>query len=252
MRYQCIIRVIYFVILLNLFPYGRTVYADEPVVHALLFYSPSCPHCLKVITEDLPPIIDKYRDQILILGINTYTEEGNEFFHAAARHFNIPREHMGVPMMVVGDIILVGSYEIPQQFPNIIETGLVAGGIDWPGIPGLAQILKDEIIAKSNENNPNGDVVEETLNADKQENISNADINQDEFEEGRVNQKEQSLTVTSDIGNSVVTTENMTMFERFMQDKTGNTISTLVLLGMILSVIWVGVSMLRKNLMLSH
>jgi uncharacterized membrane protein len=90
------------------------------------------------------------------------------------------------------------------------------------------------------------------MDADEGENISNADINQDKFEEERVSQKEQSSIVNSDIGGPIVTTENMTISERFMQDKTGNTISTFVLFGMIFSVIWLGNSLLRFNHVLSQ
>jgi len=245
MRYHYFIRVKYFVLLFSLFPFWRSVYADEPVVHALLFYSTSCPHCHKVITEDLPPLLDKYGDQILILGINTYSEKGNELFLATVKHFNIQQERQGVPMLIVGETVLVGAYEIPQLFPEIIAEGLVSGGIDWPDIPGLAQLLEDEIIAESNENNPKEDMIEENLDADKQENISDAEINQDEFEEERISQDEQSLAVTSGIGAPIVTTENMTMVERFMQDRTGSSISTLVLLGMVFSVVIAGVLVLR-------
>ena len=252
MRNQFINRVKYFVLLLSLLPLGRAVYADEPVIRAVLFYSPSCPHCQIVITQDLPPLLDKYGDQILILGINTYTEKGNELFLAAVRNFNIPQERVGVPMLIVGGTILIGSYEIPQQFPEIIAEGLVSGGVDWPDIPGLAQLLKDEIIAESNENNPKEDEVEEYMDADKGENISSADINQDEFEEERVSQIEQSSIVTSDIGDPIVTINNMTMVERFIQDKTGNSISTLVLFGMIFSVVFAGVLVLRSNLVLNQ
>jgi uncharacterized membrane protein/thiol-disulfide isomerase/thioredoxin len=252
MRNLFIIRVKYFVLLLILLPLGRTVYADEPVIHALFFYSPSCPHCHTVITEDLLPFLDKYGDQILILGINTYTEMGNELFSAAVKHFDIPQERLGVPMLIVGETVLVGAYEIPQLFPEIITKGLVSGGIDWPDIPGLAQLLKDETIAESNENNPKEDGIEENIDADKEDNTSSADINQDEFVEERVSQKEQSSIVTSDIGDPIVTTENMTVFERFMQDKTGNSISTLVLFGMIFSVVFAGVLVLRPNHVLNQ
>ena len=131
-----------FLLILILFPLGRADQSEEPVVYALLFYSPSCPHCHKVITEDLPPIIEKYGDQILILGINTYTEKGNELFLTAVSYFNIPREYIGVPMMVVGDDILIGSIEIPQRLPEIIAKGLVSGGIDWPHIPVLLNYSK--------------------------------------------------------------------------------------------------------------
>jgi uncharacterized membrane protein len=35
----------------------------------------------------------------------------------------------------------VGGGEIPEQFPTLFEEGLAAGVIDWPDIPGLAEML---------------------------------------------------------------------------------------------------------------
>jgi uncharacterized membrane protein len=48
-----------------------------------------------------------------------------------------------VPTLVVGDVVLVGGNEIPEQFPSLFEEGLAAGGIDWPDIPGLAEVLSE-------------------------------------------------------------------------------------------------------------
>jgi len=174
MKNHLIARVSLFVVLLSLFPSGSVVSADEPVVHALLFFSPSCPHCHTVITEDLPPIMEKYGDQIVILGINTYTEKGNELFSTTIEHFNIPPEMAGVPMLIIGETVLVGSLEIPERLPEIITTGLTSGGIDWPGIPGLDQLLTDEISVESNENERNEKevVVEENLGVENQNNVS--------------------------------------------------------------------------------
>lgn len=116
---------------------------DEPVVRALLFYSPTCPHCHKVIQEDLPPLVQKYGDQLQILLIDVTTQGGQELYQSAAKSVPIPDDKRGVPALVVGDILLVGDKEIPEQFPGIIEQGLTAGGIDWPAIPGLDRVLKE-------------------------------------------------------------------------------------------------------------
>jgi hypothetical protein len=43
--------------------------------------------------------------------------------------------------MVVSALVPVGSLEIQEQFPTIVEEGLAAGGIPWPDIPALAQVL---------------------------------------------------------------------------------------------------------------
>jgi uncharacterized membrane protein len=51
------------------------------------------------------------------------------------------QDRTGVPNLIVGETMLYGSVDIPEQFPGIIEQGLDQGGIDWPDIPGLAELL---------------------------------------------------------------------------------------------------------------
>jgi uncharacterized membrane protein len=41
----------------------------------------------------------------------------------------------------VGDVVLIGSVEIPEKLPSLIESYLARGGVDWPDIPGLAEAL---------------------------------------------------------------------------------------------------------------
>jgi uncharacterized membrane protein len=115
--------------------------ADAPVVRGVLFYSPSCGHCHKVITEDLPPLFDKYGDQLQIIGISTADASGRALYDAAADRFNIPPESRGVPLLVVADVWLMGSVDIPDRLPGLIEQHLAAGGVDWPDIPGLAEAI---------------------------------------------------------------------------------------------------------------
>ncbi len=118
-----------------------TTHAEAPVVRAVLFYSPSCPHCHQVISEDLPPLFEKYGDRLQMIGVNTADAGGTTLLNAAADKFNIPPENLGVPLLVVADVVLVGSLDIPQQFPDLIEKYLAAGGVDWPDIPGLAAAI---------------------------------------------------------------------------------------------------------------
>ena len=115
---------------------------EEPVVRAVLFYSPTCPHCHKVIQEDLPPLVNKYGKQLQILLIDVTTEGGRELYLSAADAIPIPDDKRGVPALMVGDKLLIGDKQIPEEFPGIIEQGLAAGGIDWPDIPGLDRVIK--------------------------------------------------------------------------------------------------------------
>lgn len=117
---------------------------DEVTIRAVLFYSPTCPHCHYVITEVLEPMMKEYGDQLQIAGIDTTQPGGGQLYQAAIERYQIPQERRGVPTLIVGDTVLVGSGEIPEQFPALVEQGLAAGGFDWPDIPGFDQLLPPE------------------------------------------------------------------------------------------------------------
>jgi uncharacterized membrane protein len=116
----------------------------EPVVRAILFYSPTCPHCHLVITETVIPLTEEYGDQLQVLGIDISQAAGNQVFQMVMDKFGVAHEQRGVPTLIVGDKMLVGSVEIPKDFPGIVEKGLEADGIDWPDIPGLSEIIPPE------------------------------------------------------------------------------------------------------------
>jgi len=117
------------------------VAAADPIVRAVLFYSPSCGHCHHVITEVLPPLVEQYGEQLQIIGINIAEAEGQALYQATITHFAIPENRRGVPTLILGETVLVGSGEIPEQLPGLIAQHLAQGGLDWPPLPGLAEAL---------------------------------------------------------------------------------------------------------------
>ncbi len=110
-----------------------------PVVHAVLFWSKTCPHCHEVINNVLPPLQQKYGAQLDIRMFELSDPASLQLFQAALDALHVPPDLWGVPLMIVGDQVLVGSLDIPQQLPALIEKHLAAGGMGWPQIPGLAQ-----------------------------------------------------------------------------------------------------------------
>jgi uncharacterized membrane protein len=112
---------------------------DLPVVRAVLFASPTCEHCAKVKEEVLPPLIERYGSRLKIAILSTATQSGYELFLSACMQHGLLR--LSVPMLVVGNTVLIGSDEIPQKFPDLIDKNIAAGGVDWPGIPGLRTML---------------------------------------------------------------------------------------------------------------
>jgi len=120
------------------------VHAQTPVVRAILFYSPTCPHCHEVIQNVIPPLIEKYGEQLDIVGINVSLEGGQDLYRATVAQFNIPEDRLGVPTLIIGDQILVGSGEIPAILPGLIDQYLAEGGVDWPDIPGIDGVLAEQ------------------------------------------------------------------------------------------------------------
>ncbi|MGD8319857.1 MAG: vitamin K epoxide reductase family protein [Gemmatimonadota bacterium] len=115
--------------------------APEPVVRAVLFFSPTCPHCHYVINEVLPPLTERYGSGFRVVGVDVTTPSGQSLYQATVSRFRIPDDRLGVPTMVVGSDVLVGDQEIPDRLPGLIEQGLAAGGVDWPDVPALRAAL---------------------------------------------------------------------------------------------------------------
>jgi uncharacterized membrane protein len=195
----------------------------DPVVHAVLFYSPSCGHCHKVIEQDLPPIAKKYGSQLEIIVVNVATPEGSQLFQSAAEYFKDVREIRGVPTMVVGEQVLIGSFEIPDYLPEIIENGLAQGGIDWPTFPGLREILIAQLPAETATG-----IVSENESIGETHSISEA-----------ANQPSPTTSPSS--------TEYHQVIVKFLQDPFGNSIAVITLIGMLISVIVVGFHFLRPT-----
>jgi len=111
---------------------------DEAVVQAVLFYSPECPACHHVIEELLAPMAGEYGNRLQIMVIDTSQSDGLLLYKAAVQRYQIQRQ--GVPTLVISDVVLIGSREILEQFPSLVEEGLASDGIGWPDIPGLDQM----------------------------------------------------------------------------------------------------------------
>lgn len=114
--------------------------ADTGVVRAVLFYSPTCGHCEYVINNTLIPMLDQYGDRLQIIALDVSQQQGQAFFQAAMRKFDL--DQAGVPFLVVGDLYLIGSVDIPEKFPDLVDSHLAQGGLDWPAIPGLIEALE--------------------------------------------------------------------------------------------------------------
>jgi len=200
--------------------------ADAAVVRAVMFYSPSCGHCHYIVSEVLPPLLEKYGDQFMIVGVNVAEEGGQALYQAAITQFAIPDERLGVPTLIIGDSVLVGSGEIPDQLPGLIETYLAQGGLDWPAIPGLAEALAASAPTSEPPTpspTPLSAAVVETAPA------------------------ATAVVPTATAAPTIpgIVTDDGGWRARFARDPLGNGISIAVLVGMIVSVLYQGIALTR-------
>lgn len=106
----------------------------KPVVRAVLFYSETCPHCHFVMEQVLPPLQKQYGDQLEIKMLAVSEQANYELWLKAMDAYKVPPDWRGVPMLFIGDQVLVGSGEIPERLPGLIEQYLKSGGVDYPEI----------------------------------------------------------------------------------------------------------------------
>ena len=119
---------------------GTTV-PQQPVVRAVMFWMDTCGHCHHVLEEILPPLQAQYKDQLEILLIELKTAEDIDRLYQTAAAFGIEKEEVGVPFLVIGDRVLIGSGQIPAELPGLIEKYLAQDGVDYPNLPTLEDIL---------------------------------------------------------------------------------------------------------------
>ncbi len=115
-----------------------------PVVHAVLFYHPTCAHCHQLITQYLIPLQEQHGSQLVILGMDTSQQWANNLYWEAIRHYGVPEDDWAVPMMVVGENAYVGGDRIPAEFAPILEQGLAGDGVDLPSFPALVTFLREQ------------------------------------------------------------------------------------------------------------
>ncbi|OGO46629.1 MAG: hypothetical protein A2Z30_07965 [Chloroflexi bacterium RBG_16_64_43] len=120
---------------------SRSDTATAPaVVHAVMFWMEGCGQCEEVINSVLPPLQSSYGQQLQILLMQLTDQASVDCFFQAADELSVAKEKVAVPFLIVGRSALIGSGEIPDQFPGIIDAGLAAGGIDFPELTCLADL----------------------------------------------------------------------------------------------------------------
>jgi uncharacterized membrane protein len=136
--------------------------------------------------------------------VNTAHPDGQALYLAAIERYAIPYERRGVPTLIIDDTVLVGSYEIPEYLPGLIEHHLASGGVDWPDIPGLAELMPETGEETDNPGEPT------PASTTPPQSSPDAELNN-------------------------VPDDQASLLDRFSRDPLGNSLSIVVLIGMVAS-----------------
>ena len=206
--------------------------SDEGAVQGVFFFSPTCGHCEQVITEVLPGVFEEYGGTPEVLFDDTIAVEDVAFYEMTNGTFElllvdatkqagaalyqsdidnqgIPDSDWGVPRLTMDDGYWVGSVDIPEMLPQLIEKGLAEGGMPYPAIPGI-----DDALAT----------------------IPDADEPTDPGTTTTTGTEETTTTIgettTTTTVDPFVPAEDESWLDKFKNDPVGNSISVIVLIGM--------------------
>jgi uncharacterized membrane protein len=254
---------------------------SQAAVRAVLFFSPTCPHCHQVINQDLPAIFEQFggparvwvdqsvpqddrvfyfvtNGQIEVLLIDASRPIGGTLYDRASQQFLVPRERMGVPRLIIGNTLLVGSMEIPTQFPELIAQAVATGGRDWPAIDGLLDHISSIPVPESTdvpEDEPaapaaaalreQGDTAQAAANrppppsAPPQEDAVSPTAPPEVQDPVAIEAAEPAPFVESTLVESTlddIPAEDRGVWKRFTRDPVGNGLAVVVFLAMLVSV----------------
>lgn len=127
--------------------------ADQPVVHAALFFTRGCPYCNEVLTTTLPPIQKLYQSKLSLLLVEVTTLTDIDNLYSLGSTLGLTKEQVSVPFLLVDHKALVGVSEIKDKFTSLVDQYLNTGGLEYPDIPLLKEMLAKGI--DYNAYNPN-------------------------------------------------------------------------------------------------
>jgi uncharacterized membrane protein len=122
--------------------------AAGEVVEVVFYYEAGCEACEKVLHEVLPPLQAKYQDQLVVNLFELTTLEDIDTLYRVGSAYGLAKDQVGVPLLVIGDAVLVGSEQIPRELPGLIAAHLAKGGVktvvrDYPQL-SLAMLQTEE------------------------------------------------------------------------------------------------------------
>jgi uncharacterized membrane protein len=116
---------------------------EDGTVRAVMFWMEGCGHCDYVKQTVLPPLAEQYGDRWQLTLIKLHSADDFDHLYSMGAALGLPRNNIGVPFLLIGDAVLIGSVEIPSELPGLVARHMAAGGVGWPQVTGLEWFLPE-------------------------------------------------------------------------------------------------------------
>lgn len=129
----------------------ETLVTQSPgaVVQAVMFWEQGCPNCELVMNEFLPGFQSAQGDNFTLQLIEVVSLEDINRLFRVGEAYGLTKDRVGVPLLVIGEHVLVGSDEIPAELPGLVKNYLASGGVttvlrEEPAVVAAAEdVVKD-------------------------------------------------------------------------------------------------------------
>jgi len=114
---------------------------EKGVVKGLLFWMENCPHCTSVRILTLPRLMQQFGYKLKIKQVELKTTGEVDILFLVGTKMGLDPNEIGVPFLIIGDKVLIGSNNIDQKASSLIETYLMKGGVGYPDLSELSEFL---------------------------------------------------------------------------------------------------------------
>ena len=123
---------------------------SDAKVQALFFYSDTCSHCLAIIDNIVKPLQTEHPKDVNFRLLELGERANYEALMTLETQLNASTDSRELPVVIIGEKILVGEAENDRDLRSLIEAGLSGEGIPLPSIEGLDF---DTLVASSTQAN---------------------------------------------------------------------------------------------------
>lgn len=123
-------------------------FADVAII---LFWMEDCVHCEEVLETVFPEIEFQYNDRVSILPIELKEIESVDIFYQMAERLGVPKNNIGVPLVIIGSQVLTGN-QIKADLSQWIEIYLQQNTKTILAIPEFSEQLPEAV--RSRQINP--------------------------------------------------------------------------------------------------